>query len=595
MLARPKHDPRPYDVDMLVNPSQETLRQLALKHTPFVFESKFGNLCKIARNKARMAPCTYVLTDEDSSGYSHQTMSRSRGTEFIERQRKYILEKGKMLRLDGYYGTGENGNGAYPVQWLYTYEGANICGMQSVLSFPREAIESKESLEKDFDPMFRIVYTPDFFVDDLPKRQAILVDLENWTTYIMGADYFGESKKGCLRMLCDWVYQNGGLMLHAGAKAVTASGNTKAMTILGLSGTGKTTTTFSKQGEATQPIQDDMVAIWPEGRLTITENGCFAKTEGLTEKAEPVIYRGTHNADAWVENVYLTEGGEYDFFKGLLTKEEVARWKDTLIGTGAPAQNVEMVLSGEKSIEDCLDDNGVPLDGFDFVKWTGNGRSIIPMTAVEDAADLNAIPQVGSMGILNRDEGKDAAMPGILQFASPEQAAGYFMLGETSKTSAAGKETGKTRSPFTQPFFPRAHHLQAIRFSELAGTMPGIPMWEMNTGYIGGTQRDVDAGDALKVKIRHSSAMLEAMVTETIKWTKDPDFGYQVVDLDAEENKALVEAVGREILCPKTYFEANNRLEEYQTWVDKMKKEREAFLTKYDVAKPIVEATANRT
>ena len=36
-------------------------------------------------------------------------------------------------------------------------------------------------------------------------------------------------------------------------------------------GTGKTTTTFSKQGEVTQPIQDDMVAIWPGGELSITD------------------------------------------------------------------------------------------------------------------------------------------------------------------------------------------------------------------------------------------------------------------------------------------------------------------------------------
>jgi phosphoenolpyruvate carboxykinase (ATP) len=216
------------------------------------------------------------------------------------------------------------------------------------------------------------------------------------------------------------------------------------------------------------------------------------------------------------------------------------------------------------------------------------------MTAVENAADLLAIPAVGSMGILNRDEGKDAAMPGILRFTSPEQAAGYFMLGETSKTSAAGKETGKTRSPFTQPFFPRAHHLQAVRFSELAATMPGIPMWEMNTGYIGGTQKDVEAGAALKVKIRHSSAMLEAMVTESIKWTEDPDFGYQVVDLEAAENQELVKVVGKEILRPRTYFEGKNRLPEYQAWVEKMKTEREAFLNKYDVDGAIVSAIANR-
>ena len=137
------------------------------------------------------------------------------------------------------------------------------------------------------------------------------------------------------------------------------------------------------------------------------------------------------------------------------------------------------------------------------------------MSSIPDAADLHNIPQVKSMGILNRDEGYDAAMPGIVRFTSPEQAAGYFMLGETSKTSAAGKERGKTRSPFTQPFFPAKHGLQAKRFAELAATMPGVTMWLMNTGYIGGEANDAKENKALNIKIRHSSAMLEAVLSET--------------------------------------------------------------------------------
>ena len=120
------------------------------------------------------------------------------------------------------------------------------------------------------------------------------------------------------------------------------------------------------------------------------------------------------------------------------------------------------------------------------------------------------------------------------------------MLGETSKTSAAGKERGKTRSPFTQPFFPATFGLQAKRFAELAATMNGVDMWLMNTGYIGGDVRDEKAGKALKVKIRHSSAMLEALLGQAIVWKRDPDFGYDVVDVDAPENAALVELVPRE-------------------------------------------------
>jgi phosphoenolpyruvate carboxykinase (ATP) len=507
----------------------------------------------------------------------------------IERQAKYIADKGKLIAIDGYSGLG---TGAFGTTWLYTLEGSNIAGMQQILAFPRSAVENDEQLAQPFQPTFRLFYTPDLMLDDMPGRQAIIVDMENWTTHVMGADYFGESKKGILRMLNHYVYQKGGLVLHAGAKAVTqTTGDKVTMTIMGLSGTGKTTTTFSKQGDVTEPIQDDMVSLWPHGALSITENGCFAKTDGLSLETEPVLYEATIGPEAWVENVFLEADGSFHFTKGVLSVEEVARMRDILIATGANEANVDKYIAGEVHVDDVVDSHGIPADGWDFVVWTQNGRSIVPLSSIPDAADLESIPQVKSMGILNRDEGYDAAMPGIVRFTSPEQAAGYFMLGETSKTSAAGKERGKTRSPFTQPFFPAKHGLQAKRFAELAATMPGVTMWLMNTGYIGGEANDVKEGKALNIKIRHSSAMLEALLSENIKWKKDPDFGYEIVDVDAPENAGLVEKVPAEILNPRRFYDDRGRHADYEQWVHHMKEARADFLQKFDVADAILEAT----
>ncbi|RME73977.1 MAG: phosphoenolpyruvate carboxykinase (ATP) [Planctomycetota bacterium] len=578
-----------YNAKRLENPSQKELRAMALELKDVVFQTKYGNLNRITRNKARMNKYTYVLAPEsEKEKYSQQVLDPEKGKELIERQKEYIEKKGELIEIQGYEGLGEK---AVPVQWLYTREGANIAGMQQILAFPREMIESKEQLEKPFQPTFRVVYTPDFFVDDMPGRQAILVDLEDWATYIMGPDYFGESKKAALRMLNQYVYERGGLVLHAGAKAVKVGDKLLTVTIMGLSGTGKTTTTFSKQGELTQPIQDDMVALWPGGECTITENGCFAKTFGLTEESEPVIYRGTIKPSAWVENVFMTEDGDLDFSKKVLTPEDVKRYRQTFIATGEKEENLDAYISGRVKAEEVLNEFGVPKDGWDFVVWTENGRSIIPMSEIENAADLHNIPPVKSMGILNRDEGPDAATPGIVKFKNPDQAAGYFMLGETSKTSAAGKDRGKTRSPFTQPFFPSAHGLQAERFSELLKTMEGVDTWMMNTGYVGGDAKDVEAGKALKVKIRHSSTMLEFMFAQKIKWVEDPDFGYLVVDVEAPENKELLQIVPKEILQPRLFYESQGRMEEYRNWVERMKKERKEFLEKYHVAKPILAAT----
>ncbi len=593
-LKKPYEELYPYNVKYITNPTQSELRKMALKHTPATLKSrKYGNIDKIARNKARMAKYTYIVDDEKNAPlYSHNVISPDKARKLIEKAHKYIEEKGVLIEIQGYYGL--DPKYAVGIQMLYDLEGANVAGMQQILSFPREMVETEDELKKPFKPLFRLVYLPGLKVPEMPGNQAIIVDLDSYTTYVLRADYFGESKKGILRMLCDYVYQKGGLVLHAGAKAVKVGDKEYTLAVLGLSGTGKTTTTFSKQGDVTKPLQDDMVILWPDGNMSITENGCFAKTFGLKKETEPVIYEGTINKDAWLENVYIDiETGEYDFSKEALTPEEVTKMKDILILTGAPEENVEKYIRKEVKFEEVVDEYGIPKDGWDFVVWTQNGRSVIPMSAIKDAGDLTNVPPIKFFGILNRDEGKDAATPGIVKFASPEQAAGYFMLGETTKTSAAGKERGKTRSPFTQPFFPRHHRLQAIRFVELLPKFPQMVLWMMNTGYVGGDALDEKSGKALKVKIRHSSSMLEFMIRDKIVWKKDPDFGYYIVDVDHPANKELLELVPSEILNPVLLYEKQGRMDEYRNWVERIKKEREEFLRKYEIPEEIIKAVLN--
>ncbi|MGB2697047.1 MAG: phosphoenolpyruvate carboxykinase (ATP) [Candidatus Zixiibacteriota bacterium] len=584
--------PKTYNVKYITDPTQDQLREIALKSTPAIMKTAYGNLNKLTKNKARMAKYTYIIAPEsEKNNYSGNVIDPDKAKKLIEIQKRYIEKQGEMIEINGYYGIGEAGQ---PVQWMYDKRCANVAAMQQILAFPRSHVEPPEKQKKPFNPGFRLVMTSGMEAEGMPGKQAIIVDLEKWTTYVIWPDYFGESKKGALRMLNEHIYRSGGLVLHAGAKKVRVGDKTLTMGIMGLSGTGKTTTTFSKQGELTQPIQDDMIVLWPDGTCTITENGCFAKTFGLTRESEPVIYDGTIHPEAWVENVFPNPDGTFGFSKIHLTPEDVARLKDMLIETGAPPENVDAFISGKVKIGDVVDEYDIPQDGWDFTVWTQNGRSIIPMKAIKGAASFDDIPRIRSMGILNRDEGPDAATPGIVRFPTSEHAAGYFMLGETSKTSAAGKERGKTRSPFTQPFFTSPFGLQAKRFSELAAKLEGLEMWLMNTGYIGGDQKDEESSKALKVKIPHSSAMLEAMLKGEIKWKKDPDFGYEIVDVDAPENADLMRKVPKEILNPRIFYEAAGRTEEYENWVKKMKAERETFLNKFDVDQKIIDSVVNR-
>src|SRR2546425_980064 len=131
-----------------------------------------------------------------------------------------------------------------------------------------------------------VVYTPNLPMEGYPNDRLIAVDLNANITRVFNSDYFGESKKGGLRMWNNIVYERGGLSLHAGCKVIPVGGDNKTVLIVGLSGTGKTTTTFTTQ-LGSKPVQDDFLALMPEGRVYTTENGCFAKTFGLDPKFEP--------------------------------------------------------------------------------------------------------------------------------------------------------------------------------------------------------------------------------------------------------------------------------------------------------------------
>lgn len=112
----------------------------------------------------------------------------------------------------------------------------------------------------------------------------------------------------------------------------------------------------------------------------------------------------------------------------------------------------------------------------------------------------------------------------------------------------------------------------------------------MNTGYVGGDELDEKKGAAIKVKIPHSSAMLEAMLKGEVKWKRDPDFGYEIPDPDAPENASLLEKVPAEILEPRRFYEKQGRMNEYTEIVRKLKEERRKFLESHRVPPEIIKA-----
>lgn len=487
------------------NPKPERLRALTEK-MPNARETEFGNVVVKTRVLSRSAKSTYVV--DDSTNATKQTITRDEYDRVARMQDDYIRER-DMLVVDGYIGSDPQFRTR--ARLVMESANANIAGMQQQLYYP---------VEDDYDPLTwepdtTVVYTPNLDAPGYPDDRLIAVDLKAGVTRVLSSDYFGESKKGGLRMWNDIVYRRGGLALHAGCKVIPADGRYKTMLIVGLSGTGKTTTTFTRQLES-RPVQDDFVALMPGGHVYTTENGCFAKTFGLDPKDEPAIYNATTKPDAYLENVSVDDSGKVDFH-------------DT--------------------------------------SYTKNGRTTWPFTYV-DPFPADQVRPAEFLLILNRNEN---IVPGVARL-DRAQAAAYFMLGETTGTSAGGKdEEGKfLRVPGTNPFFPRDMADMGNRILELLDGHE-LKVFVLNTGRVGGGD---DHEGSKKVRIPHSSAIVQGIAEGTITWETDPDFGYEIAtDVPGVDDI--------EILQPRRLYERQGRMEEYAGMVERMKRERREYLASF--------------
>jgi phosphoenolpyruvate carboxykinase (ATP) len=493
------------------NPSPEDLRTLT-ERMPTCRVTEFANVNVQTRVTSRSAGSTYVV-GEQSSG---KTMTREEYERIATMQDEYLRDR-DVVEIDGYIGN----DPAFRTKARLSIEtaNANVAGMQQKLYFPRDDGD---------EPEVQVVYTPNLAAPGYPDDRVIAVDLENGVTRVLNSDYFGESKKGGLRMWNKKVYDLGGLALHAGLKVIPTADGERVFMIIGLSGTGKTTTTFTTQNDSL-PVQDDFVALMPGGKAYGTENGCFAKTFSLDPEFEPNIYGAVVKPTAYLENVYQDERGKVNFF--------------------------------EQS-------------------YTQNGRAVFRMDDLARYRDATDVGTVDGLLILNRNEDIIPAVARLDQ----EQAAAYFMLGETTGTSAGGAaEAGKfLRVPGTNPFFPLPHGLQGNRILELLATQP-IQTFLLNTGRVGGGDDD---DRSKKVKIPHTSACVRAIAEDSISWTRDGDFGYLV----AEDVPDLDDA---ELLRPRRLYERQGRMQEYDGLVERLKRERHSRLEEFPELTPeIVQAAS---
>ena len=496
------------------NPSQDQLRQWVLDTMTRVQVTEFDNVNYTTMVTARLAPSTVFISDTETG---KPTMGRDEYAGWARKQDAFIADQ-DMVLIEGYIGPDPDFR--TPARLFIERKQSNIPAMQQQLYF--EPGDDDEFDAAFAELGFTVIYTPGLLAPGRPNNRLITVDLDGYVTRVFGSDYFGESKMGGLRMWNHLVYQRGGLAMHSGAKVFpadqTPDGEEKLALIIGLSGTGKTTTTF-REVKGSLPVQDDFIALMPDGTVHATENGCFAKTYGLDPDDEPTIHGGAVAPDAWLENTAVDpEGGRVDFF----------------------------------------DD-----------RYTRNGRVTFGLSGIRHR-DPRDLPPAHHLFILNRNEN---IIPAVARLR-PEQAAHYFMLGETKGTSAGGAaEAGKNlRVPGTNPFWFEDDASQANRLLEILEGHP-LEVYLFNTGRVGGPEDD---DRSKKVKIHHSAAVQAGIVDGTIEWEEDPDFGYEVAT-------SIPGFDDDELLQPRKLYERQGRADEYRRAVETLLEERRRYLDGFEL------------
>jgi phosphoenolpyruvate carboxykinase (ATP) len=393
-----------------------------------------------------------------------------------------------------------------------------------------------EPLAPVTDPTYHIIF---FFDDafesnksvplakkDISIRLAMLDDAKV-VKIVRNSNYIGEYKKGVFAAE-DWTSKTHGpgIFLHAGAREdrlQTAHGgyHTVRTLMVALSANGKTSTTCKilarKGNEKSWLVQDDGGILMPDGSFRGFEGGgVFVKTEGVNPGNQMEIFYGLHKPETLLENVYVDENGDFDFY------------------------NFER---------------------------TSNGRAIVRRADFMHAGNQINLEKVDNLILITRGP----LIPAISRLTRG-QAAALMVLGQAMESSAGDpSQAGKIRGEFFyDPFVAGDRAAHANRFYDILKGLPDMNFYLLNTGGVGvmrsnGADLDEPADSRYRdIRLEDTMAILDSLLRGGLEdWVLSPT-GFEV--------PGSVRAVDDIYFHPEKLF-TTTEFDDYQAALNRVRRE----------------------
>jgi len=307
--------------------------------------------------------------------------------------------------------------------------------------------------------------------------------------------------------------------------------------MVALSANGKTSTTCKilarKGNEKSWLVQDDGGILMPDGSFRGFEGGgVFVKTEGVNPGNQMEIFYGLHKPETLLENVYVDENGDFDFY------------------------NFER---------------------------TSNGRAIVRRADFMHAGNEINLEKVDNLILITRGP----LIPAISRL-NREQAAALMVLGQAMESSAGDpSQAGKIRGEFFyDPFVAGDRAAHANRFYSILKGLPDMNFYLLNTGGVGvmgtdGGDLDEPADSRYRdIRLEDTMAILDSLLRGGLEDWFDSPTGFEV--------PGSVRHVDDIYFHPEKLF-TTAEFDDYQTALNRVR--REAIQKLGDTLDPAIRRT----